>query len=219
MVNSKKMSKSTVAIVLLSLLLVLSLILTATGAWFTDSKTGNGDTSSAKFGTVAIALNDATATGTWANCGVTKGKTNTYVVPGSTYTLEWEVSNTGTEDVYYKVSSKDLKITVGSSTTALTADQMNAAGITVTYKIESEDLKVEEGTGAGWVEGYARTLDAGESETIQVVVTFDGERLTNEVSGVKFNAKTEAASLACDIEFTATVEAIQQANYALTKLK
>lgn len=37
MVNSKKMSKSTVAIVLLSLLLVLSLILTATGAWFTAS--------------------------------------------------------------------------------------------------------------------------------------------------------------------------------------
>lgn len=35
MVKSKKMSKSTVAIVLLSLLLVLSLILTATGAWFT----------------------------------------------------------------------------------------------------------------------------------------------------------------------------------------
>ncbi len=44
MVNSKKMSKSTVAIVLLSLLLVLSLILTATGAWFTDSgKAGKND--------------------------------------------------------------------------------------------------------------------------------------------------------------------------------
>lgn len=44
MVKSKKMSKSTVAIVLLSLLLVLSLILTATGAWFTASadKTTNG---------------------------------------------------------------------------------------------------------------------------------------------------------------------------------
>lgn len=44
MVKSKKMSKSTVAIVLLSLLLVLSLILTATGAWFTASanKTTSG---------------------------------------------------------------------------------------------------------------------------------------------------------------------------------
>ena len=42
MVNSKKMSKSTVAIVLLSLLLVLSLILTATGAWFTSGKSDNG---------------------------------------------------------------------------------------------------------------------------------------------------------------------------------
>ena len=37
MVNSKKkMNKSTVAIVVLALLLVLSLVLTATGAWFTD---------------------------------------------------------------------------------------------------------------------------------------------------------------------------------------
>ena len=42
MVNSKKMSKSTVAIVLLSLLLVLSLILTATGAWFTAGDKANG---------------------------------------------------------------------------------------------------------------------------------------------------------------------------------
>lgn len=44
MVNSKKMSKSTVAIVLLSLLLVLSLILTATGAWFTSGDKADGTT-------------------------------------------------------------------------------------------------------------------------------------------------------------------------------
>ena len=96
---------------------------------------------------------------------------------------------------------------------------MTTAGITVTYKIEDETLKVAEGTYAGWVEGAARALASGESETIQVVVTFDGAKLENEVSGVTFNAKTEKASLTCNIEFTATVEAIQQANYALTKLK
>ena len=42
MVNSKKMSKSTIAVILLSLLLCLSLVLTATGAWFTD-KDSSGD--------------------------------------------------------------------------------------------------------------------------------------------------------------------------------
>lgn len=41
MVNSKKMNKSTVAVVVLALLLVLSLILSATGAWFTDKETGS----------------------------------------------------------------------------------------------------------------------------------------------------------------------------------
>lgn len=43
MVNSKKMRKSTVAIVLLSILLCLSMILTATGAWYTASGDANGN--------------------------------------------------------------------------------------------------------------------------------------------------------------------------------
>ena len=38
MVNSKKMSKSSIAVIVLSILLVLSLILGFTGAWFTDDK-------------------------------------------------------------------------------------------------------------------------------------------------------------------------------------
>lgn len=54
MVNSKKMSKSTVAIVLLSLLLVLSLILTATGAWFTATDTKNSSEADLKFGNLSV---------------------------------------------------------------------------------------------------------------------------------------------------------------------
>ena len=49
MVNSKKMRKSTVAIVLLSILLCLSMILTATGAWYTDSKSGSNTGADASF--------------------------------------------------------------------------------------------------------------------------------------------------------------------------
>lgn len=49
MVKSKKMSKSTVAIVLLSLLLVLSLILTATGAWFTFTAKNDANGTEGKY--------------------------------------------------------------------------------------------------------------------------------------------------------------------------
>ena len=44
MVNSKRMSKSKVAMIALAILLVLSLILTATGAWFSYSKSADGNT-------------------------------------------------------------------------------------------------------------------------------------------------------------------------------
>ncbi|MGN1213178.1 MAG: hypothetical protein ACI4TZ_03955 [Christensenellales bacterium] len=40
MVNSKKMSKSSIAVIVLSILLVLSMILGLTGAWFTQEATG-----------------------------------------------------------------------------------------------------------------------------------------------------------------------------------
>ena len=43
MVNSKRMSKSKVAMIALAILLVLSLILTATGAWFTYADTREAD--------------------------------------------------------------------------------------------------------------------------------------------------------------------------------
>jgi hypothetical protein len=61
MVNSKKMNKSSVAIVLLALLLVLSLVLTATGAWFTDKEEGTDV--ELTFGHIDINV-DATAFGT-----------------------------------------------------------------------------------------------------------------------------------------------------------
>ena len=53
MVNSKKMSKSSIAVIVLSILLVLSMILGLTGAWFTDK--GSDKTSdSIKFGNIDI---------------------------------------------------------------------------------------------------------------------------------------------------------------------
>lgn len=60
MVNSKKMNKSTVAVIVLALLLVLSLVLTATGAWFTDSQ--NGDGATVNFGHIKLEADSVTVT-------------------------------------------------------------------------------------------------------------------------------------------------------------
>lgn len=62
MVNSKKMSKSTVAVVVLAMLLVLSLVLSATGAWFTHKDSNAADDSSFTFRVTGMNIAiDATA--------------------------------------------------------------------------------------------------------------------------------------------------------------
>lgn len=77
MVNSKKMSKSSIAVIVLSILLVLSLILGFTGAWFTDKLTSGGEGTKVTFGHVE--LNDAKAIAITAPAGK--------VMPGDTLTV------------------------------------------------------------------------------------------------------------------------------------
>ena len=94
MVNSKKASKSTIAIVLLSLLLVLSLILTATGAWFTDKATNDTGKTNIAFGKVDVGI-EGTAK-------FTKNHTATEVVDGCSWTINGlSFTNGSTVDVYY----------------------------------------------------------------------------------------------------------------------
>ena len=96
MVNSKKMSKSSIAVIVLSILLVLSLILGFTGAWFTDQ--ANGDvTGTGTFGTVKI-------TSATASVSMAEGDANeiTNLVPGCKLKLTGTIENGSTVDVYYR---------------------------------------------------------------------------------------------------------------------
>lgn len=116
MVNNKKMSKSTIAVILLSLLLCLSLILTATGAWFTDKDNGAGK--ELVFGQVEIAVNDATD-----GCGYSAAKRSAKVegvdiMPGDTLAAKFKVSNTY-EPVYIKITMGLTGAEVGSGTLTL----------------------------------------------------------------------------------------------------
>lgn len=100
MVNSKKMRKSTVAIVLLSILLCLSMILTATGAWYTNSSKIDGSDGSIDFEmsdwmTISVGTASADGTfkvernakgeGTWADVTATEGVYK--VLPGDRVTF------------------------------------------------------------------------------------------------------------------------------------
>ena len=128
MVNSKKkINKSTVAIVVLALLLVLSLVLTATGAWFTDSKkstaTGTGNNVAfGKLGAVTLTLTNAewlewSASDTEVATQKVSGRTN--YMPGDKVTsagVKIEYANDGTESkVFYLLSAGGEYYTITSS--------------------------------------------------------------------------------------------------------
>lgn len=81
MVNSKKNTKSIIALVVLSLLLIASICLAATGAWFTD-KVGD-ETGSVNFGKINI---DYTTPYKFTQDGTT-------VMPGDTLHFEGVVTN------------------------------------------------------------------------------------------------------------------------------
>lgn len=88
MVNSKKMNKSTVAVIVLALLLVLSLVLTATGAWFTDKASDSADKT---FGTLklkTVSLDNVAVANTIDTA-------NVKLMPGSTISGDIDVENIG----------------------------------------------------------------------------------------------------------------------------
>ncbi len=100
MVNSKKMSKSSIAVIVLSILLVLSLILGFTGAWFTDKK--DGEEIKKNFGTVELNVT-ATDFGKVTRGESALGETDK-IMPGDVISYELTVTKAETsEDFWYAV--------------------------------------------------------------------------------------------------------------------
>jgi hypothetical protein len=95
MERARKISTQTLAIAILSVLLVASLLMTATGAWFTDSVDG-GD-ANATFGTI-----DLTGTGVQSltiNMNETGGDV---LMPGDTIDTNFTIVNGGTADMFVR---------------------------------------------------------------------------------------------------------------------
>ena len=199
MVNSKKINKSTVAIVVLSLLLVLSLVLTATGAWFTDKATQE-NAGSVTFGTVVI---DDSKLGTEGSIvtyrAADDGKTNvTPAMPGDKIDVTVDVQKTEASQHFYftvnlQVKSIELAAGKSESATAMVAklnEQLAAANAKL-YCTDSTVVAAEDS-----VDAYAKTA----------TVTLDGDTFTDTYQGAT-------------ITFGYEVRAIQVANVSAANAK
>ena len=134
MVKSKKASKSTLIIIVLAMLLVASMILGITGAWFTksDTKVASSLTGSVRFGNIA------TATITLTPSGGSYAIDANHVIPGDTIagtqvsvalkhdigvyaTLKHEyTSGQSTVTEYYKMANGEItKVDAGLTTDTL----------------------------------------------------------------------------------------------------
>ena len=159
MVNSKKMSKSSIAVIVLSILLVLSLILGFTGAWFTAKDAGSSNDS--LFGKVAISTEGSKLT----YDGDKTLATETKLMPGCSVKATVAIKNDtvaseGEGGIYYVVK---IKISVNNETKQ---EGFFVKGETAAKKVESAtDLVV---------------LDNATSVTITAEEKLDGETYTND---------------------------------------
>lgn len=105
MVKSRRMNKGTIAIIVLSLLLVVSLVLSVTGAWFTAFQNRNS-TTPVTFGKVSVDAGTITYS---AN-----GEVLTNFIPGDTLTISVNITDDSTVDTYIYVNT-EMYLTDGTS--------------------------------------------------------------------------------------------------------
>jgi len=103
MVKSKRLSRGSLAVLLLALLLALSMVVGITGAWFTDAAANKG-TTPVNFGKVDIEVGGVVnKSGTGYSNGWLALGTGDKVVPGSSWEGSITLTNVGDQDLYFGV--------------------------------------------------------------------------------------------------------------------
>ena len=104
MVKNKKMSKTSVAVIVLALLLVFSLVMGMTGAWFT-SKAGSATSTSLDFGRVVLNVTGGSfGQVSHANNGDSAYLEGVEVMPGDSINYSLTVAKAAnSEDFYYRI--------------------------------------------------------------------------------------------------------------------
>ena len=215
------MSKGSLAVIILAVLLVLSMVLGLTGAWFTDKANGGSD-GSANFGKVSLAdIADADyKVGEWT------GTENNLLVPGSTVAVSGgTITNDGTVSAYVLVDLAS-KVTFGTTEWDLKAAVTKENGAEVTGKTLADYISFGTLTAGELGDGvtYDDTngiykMEAGKALTINgfnvELKTALPNTLTIADADVTFNGATEALT----ITVTVKVAAIQAANITAADAK
>ncbi len=231
MVNSKKMSKSSIAVIVLSILLVLSLILGFTGAWFTDKKdSGTDNKGTLTFGKIAlssVATNIADVK-TWVNAlpGDSKDLTGEVVVEGNSEAMYVLVTatSTGSELKVAQGGANVLALNFGAeesvdfvAVTSATLDE----GETLYYVAASGVDKTLNLSGSATINKDTKNVAYKGSDKVTLNKTSDGIEFSFTVSASAVQARniTKDASKATTdaAELTAIVTALRAADAAQSK--
>lgn len=181
MVNSKKNTKSIIALVVLSILLIASICLAATGAWFTDAKSNSAV--EVKFGTVNI----STSTG-----AVSVTKDDAVVMPGDTIKVTGNIVNSGTAKIWVR-----YKLT--HNYTAGNADLKSALDTAFTGKyvyVESAVAAKGNTSIAGDTEIATTLGNTAQDASFSITLVMEAVQWANNNSSLTCEQAFEAAGLA-----------------------
>lgn len=195
MVNSKKNTKSIIALVVLSLLLIASICLAATGAWFTSKV--EKDPKDLAFGTIAIS-----STGETSVTATSKSGTTDLLMPGDTLKISYSVKNDGENAYVVAVVKVEATAAAGKELTA--TEKAALEGLSGTYaatgnaKADACVVITKGATEATWkhsvdVDGKAFG-NQFQGATVKVTVTILAIQEENLTAQEAYSLLTDAAS-------------------------
>lgn len=210
MVNSKKMSKSSIAVIVLSILLVLSLILGFTGAWFTDSAKSGDKNADIDWGTVKVQYNENTeGTGKWLSKDSAEVTT---VLPGDRYALKGTIKFEGADsDMYMLV--KVITPNAGALSEYVKVSALTITGLTA---YTEEGLTVEDGYQFFKVSKTDAENAAGYNVAGGVTIA---DETPNKVGTTQLNGGADKVTLSFSIEIGVIQARNISASAAYTALK
>lgn len=192
MVKSKN-KKSVIALVVMAFLLVASICLAATGAWFTSKVDERTD--SLNFGTIAISSDVFTVTAT----GTKEMATTDLLMPDDTLTITYNIKNEGA--AAFVIAKVDVTATTASGTLSeagKTAIQSLSGTYSGNNKATTECASLADGTETPTTETWTHTVrltgnDFGndfQGATVQVKVTILAIQQENLSSAEAFTLLT-----------------------------
>ena len=196
------MSKGSLAVIILAVLLVLSMVLGLTGAWFTDKANGKDETNNGTFGTVTIT--QSSADGDWGSVWAKKstGAVEGKILPGSKLTVKGGTVTLGSECVksYVLINLSDITVEVGTGENAAFSKDETLTTEFATY-FTAPTFKVKKGDADATLadEKYAGMYVAEKGDTFTVEggnAATISETLPNKYQGknivVKYTVKIAA---------------------------